>query len=61
MLKNGKKLKTGYVGNTLITYDEFDVEWVDNDTLKVNNIVSIYIFKQERKIDEVSVSYNYIK
>ena len=61
MLKNGKKLKTGYVGNTLITYDEFDVEWVDNDTLKVNNIASIYIFKQERKIDEVSVSYNYIK
>lgn len=61
VLKKGKKLKAGDVGNTFITYDEFDVEWVDNDTLKVNNIASIYIFKQETKIDDVSVSYNYIK
>ena len=61
VLKNGKKLKAGDVGNTFITYDEFDVEWVDNDILKVNNIASIYIFKQETKIDDVSVSYNYIK
>ncbi len=61
VLKNGKKLKAGDIGNTFITYDEFDVEWVDNDTLKVNNIASIYIFKQETKIDDVSVSYNYIK
>lgn len=61
VLKNGKKLKAGDLGNTFITYDEFDVEWVDNDTLKVNNIASIYIFKQETKIDDVSVSYNYIK
>ena len=61
VLKEGKKLKAGDVGNAFITYDEFDVEWVDNDTLKVNNIASIYIFKQETKIDDVSVSYNYIK
>ncbi len=61
ILKNGKKLKAGDVGNTFITYDEFDVEWVEDDTLKVNNISSIYIFKQETKIDDVSVSYNYIK
>ena len=61
ILKNGKKLKAGDVGNTFITYDEFDVEWVEDDTLKVNNISSIYIFKQEIKIDDVSVSYNYIK
>jgi len=61
VLKNGKKLKAGDIGNTFITYDEFDVEWVDDDTLKVNNISSIYIFKQETKIDDVSVSYNYIK
>lgn len=53
VLKNGKKLKAGDIGNTFITYDEFDVEWVDDDTLKVNNISSIYIFKQETKIDDV--------
>ncbi len=63
VLKNGKKLKAGDVGNTFITYAEFDVEWVDNDKLKVNNNNNelIYIFKQETKIDNVSVSYNYIK
>lgn len=61
VLKKSKKLKAGDVGNTFITYDEFDVEWVDDDTLKVNNISSIYIFKQETKIDDVSVSYKYIK
>ena len=61
VLKNGKKLKAGDVGNTFITYDEFDVEWINDDALKVNNIASIYIFKQETKIDDVSVSYNYIK
>ena len=61
VLKEGKKLTAGDVGNAFITYDEFDVEWVDNDTLKVNNIGSTYIFKQETKIGDVSVSYNYIK
>ncbi len=61
VLKNSKKFKAGDVGNTFITYNEFDVEWIDNDTLKVNNISSIYIFKQETKIDDVNVSYNYIK
>ena len=61
VLKNGKELKAGDIGNTFITYDEFDVGWVDNDTLKVNNIASTYIFKQETKIGDVSVSYNYIK
>ena len=61
VLKNSKKLKAGDVGNTFITYDEFDVEWVDTDTLKVNNIASTYIFKQETKVDDVIVSYNYIK
>ena len=61
VLKKGKKLKAGDLGNTFITYDEFDVEWVDNDTLKVNNIASTYIFKQETKMGDVRVSYNYIK
>ena len=61
ILKNGKKLKAGDVGNTFITYTEFDVEWIDDNTLNVNNIASVNIFKQETKIDDVSVSYNYIK
>ena len=61
VLKNGKKLKTGDVGNTFITYDEFDVEWIDDNTLKVNNIQSINIFEQKMKIDRVNITYNYIK
>ena len=27
VLKNGKKLKAGDIGNTFITYDEFDAAW----------------------------------
>lgn len=61
ILKNGKKLKAGDVGNTFITYTEFDVEWIDDNTLNVNNIASVNIFKQETKIDDVNISYNYIK
>ena len=61
ILKNGKKLKSGDAGNTFITYTEFDVEWIDDNTLYVNNIASVNIFKQETKIDDVNISYNYIK
>ena len=61
VLKEGKKLKAGDVGNTFITYTEFDVEWIDDNTLKVNNIQSINIFEQKIKIDGVNVTYNYIK
>lgn len=61
VLKEGKKLKAGDIGNTFITYDEFDVEWIDDNTLKVNNIQSINIFEQKIKIDRVNITYNYIK
>ena len=60
-LKNGKKLKSGDVGNTFITYTEFDVEWIDDNTLYVNNIASVNIFKQETKVNDVNISYDYIK
>ena len=61
ILKNGKKLKAGDVGNTFITYTEIAEEWSDDNTLNVNNIASVNIFKQETKIDDVNISYNYIK
>ena len=61
VLKEGGKLKAGDVGNTFITYDEFDVRWVDDNTLKVNNIPSMNIFKQKQKIGGVKVIYNYVK
>ena len=60
ILKNGKKLKAGDAGNTFITYTEFNVEWID-DTLHVNNIPSSNIFKQETKVNDVNISYDYIK
>ena len=31
VLKNGKKLKAGDIGNAFITSYEFDVEWIDNN------------------------------
>ena len=61
VLKEGKKLKAGDLGNAFITYDEFDVEWIDDNTLKVNNISSTNIFEQKIKIDRVNITYNYIK
>ncbi len=63
VLKNGKKLKAGDIGNAFITYNEFDVEWVDNNTLKVNNIVTSIksIFKQETKIDDVNIQYSFME
>lgn len=63
VLKNGEKLKAGDIGNAFITYYEFDVEWVDNNTLKVNNIVTSIkaVFKQETKIDGVNIQYNFME
>ena len=63
VLKNGEKLKAGDIGNAFITYYEFDVEWIDNNTLKVNNIgTSIKaVFKQETKIDGVNIQYNFME
>lgn len=61
ILKNGSKLKHGDIGNTYITYNEFDVEWTEDNTLKVENFASVNIFKQETKIYDVDVKYNYTK
>ena len=59
VLKEGKKLKAGNVGNAFITYDEFDVEWTGDNTLKVNNYPTNDIFKQETKVSGVDIQYNY--
>ena len=63
VLKNGKKLKAGDIGNVFITSHGFDVEWTDNNTLKVNNIVTSIkaVFKQETKIDGVNIQYNFME
>ena len=58
ILKNGKQLKRGDIGNTYINDYEFDVEWNDNDTLMVNNTTTIN-FKQETKVHGVEVIYKY--
>lgn len=58
ILKNGKQLKRGDIGNTYINDYEFDVEWKDNDTLMVNNTTTIN-FKQETKVHGVEVIYKY--
>ena len=58
ILKNGKQPKRGDVGNTYINDYAFDVEWKDNDTLMVNNTITIN-YKQETKIHGVEVIYKY--
>lgn len=61
ILRNGKQLKSGDIGNTFISYDEFDVGWVDNNTLKVNNANGADILRQEKTVSGIVVNYNYIK
>lgn len=61
VLKNGKQPRPGDVGNTFIAYDEFDVAWVSDNTLKVNNTSSVYVFKQKIKIGEVNIIYKHPK
>lgn len=61
VLKNGKELKAGDIGNAFISYNEFAVEWLDGNILNVNNIASVNIFKQETEIDGVKITYKYIK
>ena len=59
VLKNGKKLKAGDLGNALITYHLFDVEWTDNKTLNVKRgITSMDDFKHETKVDDIRITYD---
>ncbi len=61
VLKKGKKIKAGDRGNAFITYYEFDVDWVDNKTLRVNNTSPIDTYQQKVKVNGVDINYNYMR
>lgn len=48
-------------GNTYYSYNEFDVEWLNNTTLKVNNTSDKDIFLQKKQVGDVTVEYSYLK
>ena len=60
IIESDKKLKKS-VGNTYISDSSFDVSWIDNGNLKVNNYPAIDIFKQEQKVGKIKIQYNYLK
>ncbi len=60
IIESDKKLKKS-VGNTYISDSSFDVSWIDNGNLKVNNYPTIDIFKQEQKVGKIKIQYNYLK
>ena len=60
IIESDKKLKKS-VCNTYISDSSFDVSWIDNGNLKVNNYPAIDIFKQEQKVGKIKIQYNYLK
>lgn len=60
ILESDKKLGKGN-GNTYVSGVEFDVEWMDNKVLQVNNYPTIKIYKQETLIKGIEVKYKYLK
>lgn len=59
ILKNGKKLKN-QKGNVLITYSDFEVTWVDSQTLKVEiRNKNKDVFKQIEEIDDIKILYTH--
>ena len=60
IIESDKKLKKS-VGNTYISDSSFDVSWIDNGNLKVNNYPTIDIFKQKQKVGKIKIQYNYLK
>lgn len=60
IIEKGKELKSGDKGNTYVSNSEFVVEWEDNNTLVVNNSPEDEIYKQETKLKDINIKYNYI-
>ena len=58
ILEKGKKLNKGR-GNTYSSGFDFDIEWLDDNVLQVNNTSSIKIYKQKEMVNGIQVKYKY--
>lgn len=58
ILENGKDLKNA-VGNVFISYNDFDVEWISNDILKVNNKRDSSKLKKSQNYKKIKIVYSY--
>ena len=59
ILNSNKKLNKG-AGNTYISKVLFDVEWIDDNNVQVNNYPTINIFKQNKVCGEIMITYKYV-
>lgn len=60
ILKKGTILSKGN-GNTYISGFEFDIEWINDRELQVNNTSSIRIYKQREVVKGIKINYKYLK
>ena len=58
ILKNGKVLNN-VGGNVFVSYNNFDVEWINNDVLKVNNDRENSKLKKVQNYKNIKVIYSY--
>ncbi|MEM1485594.1 DUF5412 family protein [Oscillospiraceae bacterium PP1C4] len=57
VLKNGHTINRFTNGNAFISEYQFTVEWLDDNTLFVNNTAA-EIYKQKNKVNGVTIHYN---
>ena len=60
VLEKGTTLSKGK-GNTYISGFEFDIEWINDRELQVNNTSSIRIYKQREIVKGVKINYKYLR
>ena len=58
ILKNGQVLNN-VGGNVFVSYNNFDVEWINNDVLKVNNDRENSKLKKVHNYKNIKVIYSY--
>ena len=60
IMKKDEKLTKGK-GNTYSSSFEFQVEWINNAELQVNNPSPIKIYKQKENVNGIKVQYKFLK
>ena len=60
ILQNGAILSKGQ-GNSYSSGYAFNIEWINNNELQVNNTSSIRIYKQKEVVKGIKINYKYLK
>lgn len=57
ILKNDEKFTNDSKG-IYVSYEEFEVEWIDDENIRVHNISAQNIFKQKRNYHSIGLLYD---